>query len=69
MSKPRSRAPPVLSAEIIARIVVANRPVPRREAAPCHVDGRGLLVVDKLATDWGIERRATHKVVWFEIVR
>jgi anti-sigma regulatory factor (Ser/Thr protein kinase) len=45
-----------------------SRPV-RRSATLDQVDGRGLLVVDKLATDWGTERRATHKVVWFEIVR
>jgi hypothetical protein len=32
-------------------------------------DGRGLQMVDELATDWGTERRATHKVVWFEIAR
>jgi hypothetical protein len=41
----------------------------RRSATLDQVDGRGLLVVDKLATDWGTERRATHKVVWFEIAR
>ena len=40
-----------------------GRPV-RRPATLDQVDGRGLLVVDKLATDWGTERRATHKVVW-----
>ena len=34
-----------------------------------QLDGRGLMVVDKLATDWGTEQRATHKVVWFEIAR
>jgi anti-sigma regulatory factor (Ser/Thr protein kinase) len=45
-----------------------GRPV-RRSATLDQVDGRGLLVLDKLATDWGTERRATHKVVWFEIVR
>jgi hypothetical protein len=28
-----------------------------------------LRIVDALATDWGTERRATHKVVWFEIAR
>jgi anti-sigma regulatory factor (Ser/Thr protein kinase) len=45
-----------------------GRPVlrPAREDEP---DGRGLAVVEKLATDWGIEQRATHKVVWFEIAR
>ena len=43
-----------------------RRPVLRALDA---VDGRGLRVVDKLATDWGTERRATHKVVWFEIAR
>ena len=45
-----------------------RRPV-LRAATLDAVDGRGLLVVDKLATDWGTERRATHKVVWFEIAR
>jgi anti-sigma regulatory factor (Ser/Thr protein kinase) len=34
-----------------------------------QVDGRGLRIVDALATEWGTERRATHKVVWFEIAR
>jgi anti-sigma regulatory factor (Ser/Thr protein kinase) len=45
-----------------------GRPVlrPTRKDEP---DGRGLAVVDKLATDWGIEQRATQKVVWFEIAR
>ena len=45
-----------------------GRPV-LRPASGDQVDGRGLLLVDKLATDWGTERRATHKVVWFEIAR
>jgi len=45
-----------------------RRPVPRAATLDA-VDGRGLLVVDKLATDWGTEQRATHKVVWFEIAR
>jgi anti-sigma regulatory factor (Ser/Thr protein kinase) len=45
-----------------------RRPV-LRAATLDAVDGRGLLVVDKLATDWGTEQRATHKVVWFEIAR
>jgi anti-sigma regulatory factor (Ser/Thr protein kinase) len=34
-----------------------------------QLEGRGLRMVDKLATDWGTERRATHKVVWCEIAR
>ena len=45
-----------------------RRPV-LRAATLDAVDGRGLLVVAKLATDWGTELRATHKVVWFEIAR
>ena len=32
-------------------------------------NGRGLGVVETLATDWGTERRAQCKVVWFEIAR
>ena len=46
-----------------------HRPPVLRAATLDAVDGRGLLVVDKLATDWGTERRAAHKVVWFEIAR
>ena len=44
-----------------------RRPV-LRAATLDAVDGRGLLVVDKLATDWGTEQRATQ-IVWFEIAR
>jgi anti-sigma regulatory factor (Ser/Thr protein kinase) len=45
-----------------------GRPV-LRPATPNQPEGRGLRMVDKLATDWGTERRATHKVVWCEIAR
>ena len=45
-----------------------RRPV-LRSGTPDEVGGRGLVVVDKFATDWGTEQRATHKVVWFEIAR
>jgi anti-sigma regulatory factor (Ser/Thr protein kinase) len=40
-----------------------------RPATQDDVDGLGLEIVDALATDWGTERRAAHKVVWFEIAR
>ena len=40
--------------------------VPPR-AAPDSPGGRGLLLVDALATAWGTERRSTGKVVWFEM--
>lgn len=46
-----------------------RRPPVLRSATLDAVDGRGLLVVDKLATDWGTEQRAAHKVAWFEIAR
>jgi anti-sigma regulatory factor (Ser/Thr protein kinase) len=29
--------------------------------------GRGLMLVERLATDWGAERTSTGKVVWFEL--
>jgi anti-sigma regulatory factor (Ser/Thr protein kinase) len=45
-----------------------GRPVLRR-ATKDELNGRGLHVVDKLATDWGTQRRHNHKVVWFEIAR
>jgi anti-sigma regulatory factor (Ser/Thr protein kinase) len=44
-------------------------PPTARAATRDELNGRGLGVVDKLATDWGTEQRATHKVVWFEIAR
>ena len=40
-----------------------------RPAPEDPVDARRLLVVDEFATTWGTERRATHKVVWFELAR
>jgi anti-sigma regulatory factor (Ser/Thr protein kinase) len=40
-----------------------------RPATQDQPKGRGLMVVDKLATDWGTHRRANRKVVWFEIAR
>lgn len=30
--------------------------------------GRGMAIVDALATTWGTDHRGTHKVVWFELV-
>jgi anti-sigma regulatory factor (Ser/Thr protein kinase) len=45
-----------------------GRPV-LRPARQNQTEGRGLGLVDKLATNWGTERRATHKVVWCEIAR
>ncbi|NJC70042.1 ATP-binding protein [Planosporangium thailandense] len=30
--------------------------------------GRGLLLVDKLANAWGVQRGSTRKTVWFELV-
>ena len=34
---------------------------------PGRPSGKGLLLIDKLATDWGVETRADGKTVWFEI--
>jgi len=41
-------------------------PVVRR-AGIGDTDGRGLVVVESLATDWGYELRPTGKSVWFEL--
>jgi anti-sigma regulatory factor (Ser/Thr protein kinase) len=40
-----------------------------RPFTPHSPNGRGLGVVDALATDWGTERHTNRKVVWFEIAR
>ncbi len=36
-------------------------------AAPDATTGRGLLLVDALASRWGVERDAQGKVVWFAL--
>ena len=36
-------------------------------ADPEAEDGRGLLLVDRIATDWGVERRGKRKAVWFTL--
>ena len=40
-----------------------------REAHPDEESGRGLLLVQELASAWGEERTAGGKVVWFEVPR
>jgi serine/threonine-protein kinase RsbW len=39
----------------------------RREPSVAAVDGRGLLLVDRLAAAWGAEPRPAGKVVWLEL--
>ena len=36
---------------------------------PDALRGRGLLIVNGLASDWGVERTASGKTVWFEVIR
>ncbi len=40
----------------------------RREAGDWAVSGRGLLLVDQLAEEWGVEPRGGGKCVWCEFV-
>jgi hypothetical protein len=40
-----------------------------REAIGFSVSGRGLRLVDELASRWGIEQDAATKTVWFELDR
>ena len=41
-------------------------PVPQRPPVDA-VTGRGLLIVEALATRWGVEPRSSGKTVWFEL--
>ena len=52
------------------RVEVADRDptLPVRRAHDVHAPtGRGLLLLEDLATAWGAEPRADGKVVWFEL--
>lgn len=64
-------APTTLTVEV--RDGGANLPVlpPHAASAPGHTNGRGLIIVDALATTWGIRpnRRAPGKTVWCEFAR
>ena len=39
----------------------------RRDPEPVDPRGRGILIVESLASDWGTDVRADGKTVWFEI--
>lgn len=39
----------------------------RRQAGPDAEGGRGLALVDALATSWGVQPTALGKTVWFEV--
>jgi len=40
----------------------------RRPARPDDVSGRGVMIVDELASAWGVEpERSGGKRVWFEV--
>lgn len=41
----------------------------RRHVRPDALSGRGLDIVDLLATAWGSDSTATGKVIWFELDR
>ena len=38
-----------------------------RTVDAASVTGRGLMIVEALASDWGVEPTADGKVVWFEL--
>ena len=45
-----------------------NRSLPAiQHASPGAVHGRGMAIVDTLATDWGVRATARGKVVWFDL--
>jgi anti-sigma regulatory factor (Ser/Thr protein kinase) len=53
-----------------ARVAVRDEevtPPQRRHAPPDSEDGRGLLLVEELATSWGVLPDERGKAVWFEL--
>lgn len=56
----------------LARISVVDsspRPIRRRRHAVDSGTGRGLVLVEQMATRWGVEESADGKCVWFELPR
>jgi anti-sigma regulatory factor (Ser/Thr protein kinase) len=50
---------------IVIRVWDGNDEMPvRHDADPDEIRGRGLMIVDSLAKDWGAYREAGGKVVW-----
>jgi anti-sigma regulatory factor (Ser/Thr protein kinase) len=45
----------------------STEPPVRQDPDPWQDHGRGILLVDSLATTWGVELRDDGKCVWFEI--
>lgn len=43
------------------------RPPAPRKPAPMAVSGRGMVLVDALATSWGVNGNERGKTVWFEV--
>ncbi|MGI4894392.1 MAG: ATP-binding protein [Janthinobacterium lividum] len=40
-----------------------------QEAGPGAVHGRGMAIVDALATDWGVRPIVRGKIIWFDLGR
>jgi len=50
---------------MVIRVWDGNDEMPvRRDADPDDIAGRGLMIIDSLAKDWGAYRKADGKVVW-----
>jgi hypothetical protein len=63
---------PVDDAVLVADELVCNAqrhgsPDPVRQRTPDRYGGRGLLLVDQMATAWGVRRYPDHKTVWAEL--
>lgn len=44
-----------------------GRPQTQRRPSPTAVGGRGMVLVDALATTWGVNGNERGKTVWFEV--
>jgi hypothetical protein len=58
---------PAVRVEVFDRSEVVPALPSRRESR--EVSGRGLRIVDSLATTWGVTVQPGGKTVWFEIIR
>ena len=66
--RPRSLRVRRLADRVVLEVADSDARAPRRvESSPAAEGGRGLMILDALASDWGVRHLGAGKVVWVEV--